>query len=171
MNNLKPNILFIMTDEQRFPPQYENNEIKQWRKTYLTAENKLRKYGFEFLNHYTGSIACAPARTTLFTGHYPSLHGVTQTDGAAKSAFDPNMYWLDSNTVPTMGDYFRIGGYRTMYKGKWHISNEDIIVPGTKDSLPSYYPNSGIPEVSTTVIYKTADKLNKFGWDGWMDWS
>lgn len=163
-----PNFLFIMTDEQRFPPAYENDKIKQWRKEYLIAENQLRKYGFEFLNHYTGSAACAPARATLFTGQYPSLHGVTQTDGAAKNAFDPEMFWLDANTVPTMGDYFRCAGYRTFYKGKWHISHEDIIIPGTKDSLPSYDPNTGVPDIHNTTIYKSADRLNKFGWHGWI---
>jgi choline-sulfatase len=50
--------------------------------------------------------ACRVARG-LYTGHYPSLHGVTQTTGAAKESFDPDIFWLDLNGVPTMGDYFR----------------------------------------------------------------
>ncbi|GGE28033.1 hypothetical protein GCM10011391_03170 [Pullulanibacillus camelliae] len=37
------------------------------------------------------------SRTTLFTGQYPSLHGVTQTTGAAKGAFDPDVYWLSEH--------------------------------------------------------------------------
>jgi len=48
-----------------------------------------------------------PGRASLYTGHYPSLHGVTQTTGAAKESFDPDIFWLDPNGVPTMGDYFR----------------------------------------------------------------
>ena len=32
------------------------------------------------------SAACAPSRASILTGQYPSLHGVTQTDGLAKSA-------------------------------------------------------------------------------------
>lgn len=168
MNKFKPNFLFIMGDEIRFPPKYENDQIKKWRKKYLVAENQLRKYGFEFLNHYTGSTACSPARATLFTGHYPSLHGVTQTTGVAKSAFDPDVFWLDPNTVPTMGEYFRCGGYRTFYRGKWHISDEDILIPGTKNPLPSYDPSTGTPDPTNTKIYKNANRLNKFGWDGWI---
>ena len=79
--------------------------------------------------------ACAPSRTSIFTGQYPSLHGVSQTDGIGKTAWDPGMSWLDPNTVPTMGDWFRAAGYRTYYKGKWHISHADIEIPGTHKSL------------------------------------
>ena len=35
------------------------------------------------------SPAAAPSRASLLTGHYPSLHGVTQTDGLSKSADNP----------------------------------------------------------------------------------
>ena len=31
------------------------------------------------------------------------------------------MQWLDPNSVPTLGDWFRAGGYETHYRGKWHI--------------------------------------------------
>lgn len=164
----KPNFLFIMTDEQRFPAPYENNEIKEWRSKYLKAQNKLRENGFEFLNHYTATTACAPARASLFTGQYPSLHGVSQTDGAAKGAFDPDMFWLDPNTVPTMGDYFREGGYRTYYKGKWHISASDIIIPGTKNAVASYDPNTGVPDPEKTKLYLKSERLDDFGYNLWL---
>jgi arylsulfatase A-like enzyme len=71
-----------------------------------------------FTRHYAGSTACSPSRATLFTGQYPSLHGVTQTQGIAKKSQDPDMFWLQPNTVPTMGDYFKQAGYQTFYKGK-----------------------------------------------------
>ena len=77
------------------------------------------------------SAACVPSRASIFTGQYPSLHGVSQTTGAAKSSFENDMYWLDPNTAPTMGDYFRAGGYETYYKGKWHVSEADLMIPGT----------------------------------------
>ena len=32
------------------------------------------------------------------------------------------MMWLDPDSVPTLGDWFRAGGYKTHYRGKWHIS-------------------------------------------------
>ena len=97
----RPNFLVILVDEERFPTVYENEELKEWRKNHLKTHELLRKNGMTFLNHYIGSTACSPSRTTLYTGQYPSLHGVTQTTGAAKGAFDPDVYWLDPNTVPT----------------------------------------------------------------------
>lgn len=164
----RPNFLFIMVDEQRFPPKYENQEIKEWRQTYLKAQNWLAEQGIVFNNHYAMSTACAPSRTSLFCGQYPSLHGVSQTDGAAKSAFDADMFWLDSNTVPNIGEYFLESGYLTFYKGKWHISDADIIIPGTHDPFLSYDANTGVPLKDATKIYQNAERLEKYGWHTWI---
>jgi len=164
----KNNILFIMTDQMRYPPIYENEDIKKWRKKNLTAQNQLKKEGFEFVRHYTGTVACTPSRATIFTGQYPSLHGVANTDGIAKSAFDPDMFWLDPNTVPDMGAYFKAAGYRTFYKGKWHISAADILIPGTKTPYTSYNSDTGVPDKDATAIYENANRLDVFGWDKWI---
>jgi len=164
----KPNVLIIMDDEERYPPVYETPAIRAWRRRYLPAHEFLRCRGLEFTRHYAGSTACAPSRTTIFTGQYPSLHGVSQTNGAAKSAYDPDMYWLDPNTVPTLGDYFRAAGYRTYYRGKWHISAADILVPGTKDALLSYEAQTGVPKPAVEQYYQNADRLEDFGFTGWI---
>ncbi|HEY9231339.1 MAG TPA: sulfatase-like hydrolase/transferase, partial [Blastocatellia bacterium] len=109
----RPNFLIFMVDEERYPPVYETDEVRAWRRAEFKAQDQLRRTGMEFHRHYAGATACSPSRATIFTGQYPSLHGVTQTTGTAKSAFDSDVFWLDPNTVPTMGDYFRAGGYRT----------------------------------------------------------
>ncbi|MEC0234625.1 sulfatase-like hydrolase/transferase [Paenibacillus kribbensis] len=164
----QPNFLVLLVDEERYPVVYENPEIKEWSRQNLITQGLLRSHGLEFHRHYIGSAACSPSRTTLFTGHYPSLHGVTQTDGVAKEAFDSDMFWLDRNTVPTMGDYFRAAGYQTYYKGKWHISDEDMIIPGTHQALPSYHPLTGVPDRKREDLYEQADRLNSFGFSGWI---
>ncbi|WLR58952.1 sulfatase-like hydrolase/transferase [Guptibacillus hwajinpoensis] len=163
----KPNFLILMVDEQRYPTIYENEDIKKWSKENLLVQELLRENGFEFKNHYAGSTACSPSRTTLYTGQYPSLHGVTQTSGAAKTPFDPDMFWLDPNTVPTMGDYLRKAGYRTYWKGKWHASEVDIIIPGTNNALPSY-TSTGVPDKENVQEYLEASRLNEFGFNGWI---
>ena len=45
------------------------------------------------------------------------------------------MHWLDPDSVPTLGDWFRAGGYRTHYRGKWHVSFADLVIPGTHEGL------------------------------------
>lgn len=164
----RPNILFMIVDEERFPTVYETEALKEWRMKNLKTQELLRNKGMTFLNHYIGSTACSPSRATLFTGQYPSLHGVTQTTGVAKGAFDPDVYWLDHNTVPTLGEYFRTAGYQTYWKGKWHLSDEDILIPGTHNALPSYNTKTGVPNHVTEQLYDHANRLNNYGFDGWI---
>ena len=162
-----PNILLIMTDEERYPPPYEAPEVAEYRRTQLTARDSIRSSGLEFHRHYAGSTACSASRATLFTGQYPSLHGVSQTDGVAKKATDPAVSWLDPDAVPTLGDYFRAGGYRTLYRGKWHISHADLLIPGTHDGLMSSDDEGEfIPE--NLAAYRRADRLDPFGFSGWI---
>ena len=167
----RPNFLIFMVDEERYPPVYENEEIRAWRKRYLLAQDMLRETGVEFRRHYAASTACCPSRSSFFTGQYPSLHGVTQTPGAAKQSYDPGMFWLDPNTVPTLGDYFRAAGYRTFYKGKWHVSDADIIIPGTHDPLMTWAvgeDNRPVPIPRNIEVYRKADKLEEYGFSGWV---
>ena len=140
-----------MVDEFRFPPIYTTKEVREWSERELKAINWLSKHGVEFKHHYVGSTACSPSRATIFTGQYPSLHGVSQTDGAAKTAYDPDIFWLDPQTVPTLGEYLEVAGYQTYYKGKWHISEADILIPTTHNPLPSYNPDTGVPDPKTEV--------------------
>ena len=163
----RPNILVIMTDEERYPPPYEGEGIKRFREQEMPARESLRQRGVEFHRHYAGSTACTPSRATLFTGQYPSLHGVTSTDGLAKLASDPAMRWLDADEVPTLGDWFRAGGYRTHYRGKWHVSHADLTVAGTHESLKASDDDGNvIPEV--VDAYRKADRLDPFGFSGWI---
>jgi arylsulfatase A-like enzyme len=164
----RPNFLILMCDENRFPPVYEDEQVKLWRKTNLVTQDLLRNNGMEFKNHYTGATACAPARGTIFTGQYPSLHGVTQTTGVAKGPYDADTFWLDPNNVPTMGDYFRAAGYQTYYKGKWHVSEADLPISGTHDPVLSYDKNTGVPLPEKEKLYLDADRLDGFGFTGWI---
>src|SRR5262245_47598316 len=109
----RPNVLLIMTDQERYPPPYEQDALARFRQEQLPARVAIRESGVEFHRHYAGSCACLPSRATLFTGQYPSLHGATQTDGLAKKNTDPAMNWLDPDGVPTLGDWFRAGGYES----------------------------------------------------------
>lgn len=101
-------------------PPYEAADVLAWRDRKLTGRKWFLGHGVSFVRHYTGSLACVPSRPTIFTGHYPDVHGVTQTDGIGKTAADSRMRWLRQAEVPTLGNWFRAAGYDTHYDGKWH---------------------------------------------------
>jgi len=163
----RPNILLIMTDEERYPPPYETDAVRAFRADQLPARESIRSRGVEFHRHYAGSTACTPSRATLFTGQYPSLHGVRSTAGVAKQSSDPAMGWLDPNSVPTLGDWFRAGGYRTHFRGKWHVSHAEILIPGTHEGLKASDDEGRLlPEA--VEAYRRADRLDPFGFSGWI---
>ncbi len=165
----QPNILFILVDELRHPVVYENDALRQWQRDNLTTMTFLQDNGVNFDHHYCGSTACAPSRTTLFTGQYPTLHGVSQTDGAAKSASDLTMFWLSPYTVPTAGNIFTQGDYATFYIGKWHMSHDDLYNPGTQDAVLSYDKITGIPNPHLINVYNKANMLSSYGFNnGWV---
>ena len=162
-----PNVLLIMTDEERYPPPYETAEVAEFRRTQMPARERLRSGGLELHRHYAGSVACVPSRATLFTGQYPSLHGVAKTSGIAKQASDPAMGWLDPDGVPTLGDWFRAGGYQTHYRGNWHVSHADLSIPGSHEGVMAS-DDDGRPIAHAVEAYRKADRLNPFGFSGWI---
>jgi len=166
-NLSRPNILFLLVDEQRYPTVYESEQLRAFRKTHMPAQNGLAEKGVTFERHYIASVACVPSRTSLYTGHYPSLHGVANTDGAAKAANDPDMHWLLPGSVPTVGHYLRAGGYRTFWKGKWHAHEADLRIPGTETVITSYDDN-GFTDPKKERTYLEANVLDPFGFDGWI---
>ena len=163
----RPNVLVILTDQLRYPPPYESQELAAWRREVTPGQERLRENGVSFVRHYPMSAACAPSRASLLTGQYPSLHGVTQTDGVAKSADGDEMSWLAPDGVPTVGDWFRAGGYRTFYKGKWHVSHAHLPArdgDGDEQSITA----DGTPIADGVERYLDADLLDPWGFSEWV---
>jgi choline-sulfatase len=164
----RPNFLFFMVDEQRAQVPYESLELLAWRAQHLPTQNALMRNGVSLTKHSIASCACVPSRTSLFTGQYPSLHGCSATDGGGKSAIEEDMFWLQPNTLPTMGNYFRAAGYRTVYKGKWHVSEASIFAPGNHRGPVETFDAEGVPDPATTDLYLQANVLDQYGFDGWV---
>lgn len=100
----RPDVIVIMTDQERAAPPYETDEIRAWRRT-LPGAAWFDANAVSFDRHYTGSLACAPSRPTLFTGQYPDVHGVTQTDGLGKLADDSRMRWMRPGEISWSGSW------------------------------------------------------------------
>ncbi len=162
----RPDVIIIMTDEERAAPPYESAAVAAWRRRVLAGESWFNEHAVNFRRHYTGSLACVPSRPTLFTGHYPEVHGVTQTDGLGKVADDSRMRWLREGEVPTLGHWFRTAGYDTHYDGKWHISHADLHDDDGKRIATNDDAGTVIP--AGVEAYRAADRLDPFGFSGWI---
>lgn len=162
----KPNILFFIVDELRFPTTYETEELKEWKRKNLVFQTMLAEQGTVFHNHYANTNACTPSRTTLHTGQYINVHGVSQTDGAAKTAISPDMTWLVPFTVPTIGNYLREDGYQSILKGKWHVTDASIRLQDGSYMTTYNYNGEPIPELYE--FYLSKNVLHDFGYDRWI---
>jgi arylsulfatase A-like enzyme len=163
----RPDIVIIMTDEERAVPPYESPDVLAWRERTLGGRRWFDEHGVSFDRHYTGSLACVPSRPTIFTGQYPDLHGVTQTDGIGKRFDDSRLRWLRAGEVPTLGNWFRAAGYDTHYDGKWHISHADLEDPATGQSLATN-DDDGVVDQAAVRRYLDADPLDAYGFSGWV---
>ncbi|MHC1748680.1 MAG: sulfatase-like hydrolase/transferase [Cellulosilyticaceae bacterium] len=105
----KPNILMIMTDQQRFDTvSYTNHYLK------LTPRlDELAMDSTIFTNAYTPAPTCGPARAAIQTGMYPPTCGVVENLSAAKE----NVQYLAERLLKQ--------GYDTGLSGKLHLSPAD----------------------------------------------
>jgi arylsulfatase A-like enzyme len=103
----RPNILYIMTDQQHAGMMSCGGN--PWVKT--PAMDSLAASGVRFERAYSGNPVCMPARTSMMTGRYPSHFGI-RGNGALQ---------VPRETLATcMGHVFRAAGYRTVFGGKTH---------------------------------------------------
>ena len=163
----RPDVVVLMTDQERAAPPYEPEEIAAWRREKLTGARWFEDNGVSFRRHYTGSLACVPSRPTLFTGQYPGVHGVTQTNGLGKMEDDSRMRWLRPGEVPTLGHWLRSSGYDTKYVGKWHMSHADLIDSATGKALATHDARGALNQAAVQA-YLEADPLDVFGFSGWI---
>jgi len=106
----KPNLLFLMTDQQRFDAlSYAGNEI-------LNTPNmdRIAREGVWFKNAHTQCAVCGPARASMFTG-YSVANNKAITN---KTAYLPE----EAGIMPmkTYDEILAENGYECEYYGKWH---------------------------------------------------
>lgn len=112
----RPNIILIMTDQERQPMYWPAG----WSEANLPNRKRLADTGVSFTRAFCGSAMCSPSRASLFTGLYPSQHGVTATltEGGTVSPTEPVL----QNTEQNMAKVLASAGYNVHYRGKWHMS-------------------------------------------------
>ena len=82
-----PNLLVVITDQQRFPRHWP--EDPGWLEELMPNEAELARTGLTFTNAFCNTAMCSPSRATLLTGRYPAEHGVGLTLTAGDLRPDP----------------------------------------------------------------------------------
>ena len=122
-NNSKPNILFIVVDEMRFPKVFPTgiSSAADFLKKYMPNTYALWDSGVKFANHNTASNDCSPARGVLVTGLYSQQTWFLTTIIDLPTSTHPSSPPLQK-AFPTYGKLLQAAGYDTPYCGKWHLS-------------------------------------------------
>ncbi len=109
----KPNILFILTDDQRW------NTLGCMGETNILTPNidRLAHQGVLFQNHFVTTSICCSSRASIFTGQYTRRHGVRDFATALTGG-----QWAE--TYPAL---LRQAGYRTGFIGKFGVGNRGAV--------------------------------------------
>jgi arylsulfatase A-like enzyme len=107
----RPNVLFIMTDQQHGCMMSCTGN--KWLKT--PALDRLASSGISFERAYACNPVCVPNRFSLQTGLMPSAIGMGQNSDSGEAAL------TDIMLRQSLGRIFRKAGYETVYGGKVHL--------------------------------------------------
>ncbi len=110
---VKPNIVVIISDQFRA----DNLGVLGRNPMNLTPHlDAMARRGTLFRSAICNQPVCAPARACMFTGQYPSTHGVWKNGPGLRPG------------ATTLATELRKAGYSANYIGKWHLApNEGAI--------------------------------------------
>lgn len=139
--NDKPNIIFILTDDQRFDAiGYNGNKYVQ------TPEmDNLAESGTFFKNAIVTTPICAGSRASILTGLHERSHNFNFQTGNLREEYMANSY-------PTV---LKKNGYYTAFFGKYGVRYDDL--DKQFDVYESYDRNDNFKD-RRGYFYKTIDK-------------
>ncbi|SFL33585.1 choline-sulfatase [Halogranum rubrum] len=140
MRSASPNVLFVMTDQQRFDTirALGNSRI------YTPNIDRLVGRGVSFTNAYSADPICIPARHTIRTGCEAVTTGYLGNEKRDATH-------LEDRCGPFLARAMGARGYRTFLVGKYHAHPRDIDLGyDTRLSVEAYRADTG-HEVKTTA--------------------
>ncbi len=128
----KPNIIYILTDDQRYDELGIMNPLLD-----TPHMDSLANEGVHFKNAFVTTALCSPSRATILTGQYANTHGIVDNNAPIREGtiFFPS--------------YLQKAGYETAFLGKWHMGAQgDAPMPGFDKWISfagqgHYYPEIG----------------------------
>lgn len=111
-----PNVLFIMTDDQR------QDAMSAYGNPMLKTPNmdRIGAGGVRFTEAFVTNSLCAPSRASILTGQYSHAHGVITNGGGPVYYNQPGL----RAEQPTFVHLLRAAGYHTALVGKWHLRSD-----------------------------------------------
>ena len=146
----KPNILFIMTDQQHAGMMSCTGN--KWLKT--PALDSLAQDGIRFARAYCTNPVCVPSRISMMTGMMPNQLGATHNKNGMQIEKLPAE--VDSNSL---GKIVKGAGYDTFYGGKTHLCKQ--LAPRKKTGgYDEYYKDSRdrLPAACLDFIKRKRDR-------------
>ena len=104
----RPNILFIMTDQQCA----DMMSCAGAADVHTPAMDAMAANGVRFSRAYCGNPICVPSRAGMFSGRMPHELNVFTNVQPVR----------DSMRFPMLGRVMSDAGYECMYIGKWHLT-------------------------------------------------
>ncbi|UOF88745.1 sulfatase-like hydrolase/transferase [Fodinisporobacter ferrooxydans] len=160
MNQTRPNILLITTDQQH------HNTIHALGNEAIQTPNldRLAKEGVAFRRAYTANPVCSPSRSSILTGEYPSRHGCWNIGVA-----------LDKNR-PTLSQTLSNKGYSTALFGKAHF--QPVLKRGSFEAPPHIHdrefwkswkgPYYGFEQVKMVHGHSDEDSSHGMHYGAWL---
>ena len=125
----KPNIVFVITDDQGYGDLgHTGNPIIK-----TPTIDKFASEAVSLTNYHVGTT-CAPTRAGLLTGRNCNRNGVWHTIMGASI--------LNREEV-TMGNVFQENGYKTGMFGKWHLGDNHPFHPYERGFDEAFYHGGG----------------------------
>lgn len=139
----KPNIVFILTDDQ---------DVALGGETPMAKTKKLiGDEGVVFENMFTSSPLCCPSRSSIFTGRYVHNHGAVNNsiDGNCSSPA-----WQQTQEVSAFPTVLKALGYTTFFAGKY-LNQYGFPATGGVEHVPPGW-DSWMGLVGNSVYYNYA---------------
>jgi arylsulfatase A-like enzyme len=142
INNQKPNILFIMSDDHAYQAisAYDQRLIK------TPNIDRIAKEGMLFTNASVTNSICAPSRAVILTGKHSHINGKIDNG----KPFD--------TTQVTFPQLFQKAGYQTAMFGKLHFGNNPkgvddfLILPGQGSYINPRFIGRGNDTIITGYV-------------------